>query len=206
MPYAPVGNDIELYYEDVGHGLPIILAHGGWSDVTEWDSQITSLSERYRVIPYDRRGCGHSRPGDVPQAPDLWVEDQRALMDYLGLEQAVIGGVSLGGLLLIEFMLRYPERVRAAVLVATTGEGFSGRPGYPLTFPNRLRDLGRVAIPTLVVQATGDEVFPPEHGAALAGALPFAELVVLEGGHTINNDNAAEFNRVLLDWLGRVVG
>lgn len=206
MPHAPVGDDIELYYEDVGQGPPIILAHGGWSDITEWDPQMAPLSQGYRAIPYDRRGCGRSRPTHVPQVPDLWVEDQRALMDHLGLEQAVIGGVSLGGMFLIEFMLRHPERVRAAVLVSTTGGGFAGRPGYPLTFPNRLPELGRVAIPTLVVQATGDEVFPREHGEALAQALPKAELAVLEGGHTINNGNAEGFNGVLLDWLGRVAG
>ena len=57
--------------------------------------------------------------------------------------------------------------------------------------------------PALVVQATNDSTFPPEHGEEMAARIPNAELVVLEGGHTINNQNPLEFNRVMLEFLER---
>ena len=106
MPYAKL-DEIELYYEEAGAGYPIVLGHGGFSDITEWDPQVEALSKRFRVIRYDRRGCGRSRPKDVPQLAELWVEDLRRFMLNLGLERAYLGGVSYGGMLLIEFLLKH---------------------------------------------------------------------------------------------------
>ena len=60
-------------------------------------------------------------------------------------------------------------------------------------------------VPTLVVQAMDDNTFPVKHGEEMVARMPFSELVVLEGGHTINNENPSEFNRVLLEFLGKVV-
>ena len=52
MPYAKL-DEIELYYEEAGEGYPIVLGHGGFSDITEWDPQVEALSKRFRVIRYD---------------------------------------------------------------------------------------------------------------------------------------------------------
>jgi pimeloyl-ACP methyl ester carboxylesterase len=203
MPFAKL-KEVELYYEEAGDGYPILLGHGGFSDVTEWDPQVGDLSQRYRTIRYDRRGCGRSQPKDVPQMADLWVEDMKQLMDSLGLEQAYLGGVSYGGMLLIEFLCKYPNMCRAAVIVSATARGRDGsRPGS-VYFPNRLESLSAINAPTLVVQATNDNTFPPEHGEEIAGAMPNAELVTLEGGHTINNERPEEFNRAMLEFLARV--
>ena len=203
MPFAKL-KEVELYYEEAGSGYPILLGHGGFSDVTEWDPQIGALSQSYRTIRYDRRGCGRSQPRDVPQMADLWVEDMKQLMDSLGLEQAYLGGVSYGGMLLIEFLCKYPSMCRAAVIVSATARGRDGsRPGS-VYFPNRLESLSAITAPTLVVQATNDNTFPPEHGEEIAGAMPNAELVTLEGGHTINNERPEEFNRTMLEFLSRV--
>lgn len=203
MPYAKL-KDVELYYEETGDGYPILLGHGGFSDVTEWDPQVDALSRHYRVIRYDRRGCGRSTPIDVPQRSELWVEDMKQLMDSLGLEQAYIGGVSYGGMLLIEFLMRYQSMCRAALIVSATARGRDGdRPGS-VYFPRRLGELSAITVPALVVQATDDHIFPPEHGEEMAAEMPNAELVVLEGGHTINNEQPDEFNRVALEFLARV--
>ena len=203
MPFAKL-KEVELYYEEAGGGYPILLGHGGFSDVTEWDPQVGALSQSYRTIRYDRRGCGRSQPKDVPQMSDLWVEDMKQLMDSLGLEQAYLGGVSYGGMLLIEFLCKYPNMCRAAVIVSATARGRDGsRPGS-VYFPNRLESLSAITAPTLVVQATNDSAFPPEHGEEIANAMPNAELVTLEGGHTINNERPEEFNRAMLEFLARV--
>ena len=202
MPIAKL-KDVELYYEDTGSGYPILLGHGGFSDVTEWDPQVDALSQDYRVIRYDRRGCGRSTPADVPQRSDLWVEDMKQLMDSLGLEQAYLGGVSYGGMLLIEFLMRYQSMCRAAIIVSATARGRDGnRPGS-VNFPRRLHELSAITVPVLVVQATNDNIFPPEHGEEMAAEMLNAELVVLDGGHTINNELPDEFNRVTLEFLAK---
>ena len=203
MPFAKL-KDVELYYEDTGEGYPILLGHGGFSDVTEWDPQVDALSRQYRVIRYDRRGCGRSTPVDVPQRSELWVEDMKQLMDSLGLEQAYLGGVSYGGMLLIEFLMRYQSMCRAALLVSATARGRDGSGPGSVYFPRRLGELSAITVPALVVQATNDHIFPPEHGEEMAAEMPNAELVVLEGGHTINNEQPDEFNRVALEFLTRV--
>ncbi len=202
MPFAKL-KDVELYYEDTGEGYPILLGHGGFSDVTEWDPQVDALSRQYRVIRYDRRGCGRSTPVDVPQRSELWVEDMKQLMDSLGLEQAYLGGVSYGGMLLIEFLIRYQSMCRAALLVSATARGRDGSGPGSVYFPRRLGELSAITVPALVVQATNDHIFPPEHGEEMAAEMPNAELVVLEGGHTINNEQPDEFNRVALEFLTR---
>ena len=206
MPFAKL-DQVELYYEEEGQGYPIVLGHGGFSDITEWELQVEALAQRYRVIRYDRRGCGRSLPRDVPQLWELWVEDLRQLMLCLGLEQAIIGGVSYGGMLLLEFLLRYPHMCRAALIVSATARGSekTDRPNS-VYFPSRLKELHTIHVPSLVVQARGDHIFPPEHGEEIARGIPGAELVVLEGGHTINNESPEEFNRAMLEFLGRVVG
>ena len=203
MPYAKL-KDVELYYEEAGDGYPILLGHGGFSDVTEWDPQVDALSRHYRVIRYDRRGCGRSTPADVPQRSELWVEDMKQLMDSLGLEQAYLGGVSYGGMLLIEFLMRYQDMCRAALIVSATARGRDGKRPGSVYFPRRIGELSAISVPALVVQATDDHIFPPEHGEEMAAEMPNAELVVLEGGHTINNEQPDEFNRVALEFLARV--
>ena len=204
MPFAKL-NEVELYYEEAGDGYPILLGHGGFSDVTEWDPQVGALSQSYRTIRYDRRGCGRSQPRDVPQMADLWVEDMKQLMDSLGLEQAYLGGVSYGGMLLIEFLRKYPSMCRAAVIVSATAPGTRRQPG-------RGRSTSRIGWgvsqpsprqpwwckpPTITP-------FPLSTGEENANAMPNAELVTLEGGHTINNELPEEFNRAMLEFLARV--
>jgi len=196
MPYLRI-NDIELYYEEAGNGVPILLAHGGFSDISEWEHQVSPLATNYRVIRYDRRGCGRSTPKDVENQPDLWIEDQRALIEGLKLDRPVIGGVSYGGMLLLEFLLKYPSYCRAAVIVSATARGVTGR----VVFPDRRSVLNHIATPTLVVQGSQDTHFSVDHGKEIADSLPNARFAVLDGGHTINNQCVTEFNRTMLDFL-----
>lgn len=203
MPFANTGN-LSLYYDEIGKGYPIVLSHGGFSDITEWDPQRDALGQHYRVIRYDRRGCGLSVPKDVPQLADLWVEDLKQFMSSLGLEKACIGGVSYGGMLLIEFLIKYQSMCKAAIIVSATGRGMQKTSPNGMDFPNRLNELSTITVPTLVVQATDDHIFPPEHGEEISKNIPGSELVILNGGHTINNDCYSAFNKAMLDFLGRV--
>ena len=176
MPYAKL-KEVEIYYEEAGQGYPIVLGHGGFSDITEWDPQVEALAQSYRVIRYDRRGCGKSRPRDVPQLAELWVEDLRQFIVSLGLEKPYLGGVSYGGMLLIEFLLKHQEMCRAALIVSATARGREKTSERSMYFPNRVEELSKIGTPTLVVQATGDATFPPEHGEEMVFHMPNAELV-----------------------------
>jgi pimeloyl-ACP methyl ester carboxylesterase len=126
MPKARV-NGVELNYEVRGDGYPLVLAHGFTASMDMWDDQTPAFAEKYRVVTYDIRGHGASEaPADLASY-DLWtcVEDQRRLMDHLDIEEAHVGGLSMGGMIAMRFALKYPERVRA-LLLCDTGPGLQG--------------------------------------------------------------------------------
>ncbi|MEX1255341.1 MAG: alpha/beta fold hydrolase [Dehalococcoidia bacterium] len=121
MPKAKV-NGIDLAYEVYGEGPPLVLAHGYIASKEMWDYQIGPFSEKHRVVVYDMRGHGESEAppeDDAGYAMDTLVEDQRALMGHLGIEQAYLGGLSMGGSIAMRFALKYPQRVRALLLFDT---------------------------------------------------------------------------------------
>ena len=126
MPKAKV-NSVELNYEVHGDGYPLVLAHGYTASMQMWADQIPAFAKKYRVVIYDSRGHGASdAPTDLSQY-DLWtcVEDQRALMDHLGIGEAYVGGLSMGGMIAMRFALKYPQRVRA-LLLCDTEPGLGG--------------------------------------------------------------------------------
>lgn len=118
-------SDAKLHYEVVGDGPLIVLSHGFGATSKMWRPQFPALSERYRTIAWDLRGHGQTDSPVDPAgySPDACVEDLEALLDEAGADQAVVGGHSLGGYLSLAFADRFPERVRALLLVGT-GPGF----------------------------------------------------------------------------------
>jgi pimeloyl-ACP methyl ester carboxylesterase len=118
-------NGIEIDYQDTGRGRPILLTHGHLSSRTAWEGQHRALADRYRVISWDIRGHGQTVSPDDPAqySLDLTVADIRALLGHLGLERAVIGGLSLGGYVSLAFYLQHPEMVDALV-ICDSGPGY----------------------------------------------------------------------------------
>ena len=123
MPRAKV-NGIELNYEVHGEGYPLVLAHGFTASMEMWADQVPEFAKRYRVMVYDSRGHGASEvPTDLAEYTlEHYVEDQRVLMDHLAIEQAYVGGLSMGGMIAMRFALKYPQRVRALLLCDTAAE------------------------------------------------------------------------------------
>ncbi len=119
--YLDVGK-IRLYYEEMGEGLPLIMLHGGLLDRRMWDDQFQLFSKQYRVIRYDVRNHGMSRA-----VPDTFThyDDLYRVMEQLGIEKAVIMGLSLGGRIAVDFALEYPEKVSALVLAAPGLSGYN---------------------------------------------------------------------------------
>jgi esterase len=111
-------NGVSLYYEEHGTGAPIVLIHGTSGSAAVWAEAAAELSKRGRTITYDRRGCFRSeRPEPYVTNVHEQVDDAAALIGALGAAPAVVVGRSYGGEIAIDLALRYPDRVRALVLL-----------------------------------------------------------------------------------------
>ena len=116
---------VAIHYESHGTGPAVLLSHGYGATCRMWDGQIAALADKYSLILWDMRG--HGRSGDPADASlysqTLTVADMAAVLDACGEERAVVGGLSLGGVMSLAFHLAHPERVRALMLF-DTGPGF----------------------------------------------------------------------------------
>ncbi len=112
----------DLVWSDVGRGAPLLLIHGGLGlDHRYFFPALSPLADRLRLIAYDQRGCGTSpEPADWDRADFAdWVEDVDHVRDAAGAERPVLLGHSFGGMIAIEYALRYPERVAGVIVSAT---------------------------------------------------------------------------------------
>lgn len=119
MPYAEV-NGQRLFYEDTGgDGPPVAFSHGLFMDHTMFDPQVQALQDRYRCIGWDERG--HGQTGDATEPFTYWdsANDLAALLQNLGVERAVLGGMSQGGYLSLRAALAHPDLVQGLILIDT---------------------------------------------------------------------------------------
>ena len=120
----PISNStIELYYEEHGHGEPLILIPGLAAGRWIWFKQIIPLSEEYRVVTFDPRGLGLSPLYSDQLTIPLVADDVAALLQRLGIKRAHILGASFGGFVAQEFALAHPEMTRTLVLSCTSFGG-----------------------------------------------------------------------------------
>jgi pimeloyl-ACP methyl ester carboxylesterase len=124
-------NGVNIYYEDTGEGYPLVWSHEFAGNYDSWEPQARFFTRRYRVITYAARGYP---PSDVPEDPDAYsqelaVDDLRQLLGHLGIEQAHLGGLSMGGAVVLNFGFAYPEMCRSLV-VASAGSGTTDREAF----------------------------------------------------------------------------
>jgi pimeloyl-ACP methyl ester carboxylesterase len=119
MPHAAI-NGQQIYFEDSGgDGPAIILAHGFLMDHEMFAPQVAALAPQYRVITWDERGFGLTEHDGKPFTYWDSAADCLGLLDHLGIDRAVVGGMSQGGFLSLRVALTAPERVRALILLDT---------------------------------------------------------------------------------------
>lgn len=119
MPQADV-NGQQLYFEDTGTGDDVVVfSHGLFMDHSMFDAQVQALQDRWRCIRWDERGHGRTEANDSPFSYWDSAADLLGLLDHLGVERAVLAGMSQGGYLSLRAALTAPERVRALVLMDT---------------------------------------------------------------------------------------
>ena len=110
----------ELHVEVRGAGDALLLVHGFPHDASLWRAQLDGLADVARVIAPDLRGLGRSAGGeDAPATVDRYADDLACVLDALGVERAVVGGLSMGGYVALAFWRRHRGRVRALVLADT---------------------------------------------------------------------------------------
>jgi pimeloyl-ACP methyl ester carboxylesterase len=136
---ATIAN-ITIGYDDLGQGKPIVLIHGHPFNRSMWAGQVSSLHSTHRVIAPDLRGYGATTvtPGKVTLADH--ARDIVRLLDYLELEHIILGGLSMGGQIVLEFYWQFPQRVQALILAATFAHLDT-----PAGRQNRLRMADRLA-------------------------------------------------------------
>ncbi|HUB89568.1 MAG TPA: alpha/beta hydrolase [Dyella sp.] len=115
-----LGRPIELYYEDVGYGPPVVLLHGYPFDHAMWEEQAFALvSGGCRVITYDRRGFGKSSKPSDGYNFNRFADDLKALLETLDLHDVTLVGFSMGAGEVVRYMSRHlGQRVTRFALVS----------------------------------------------------------------------------------------
>jgi pimeloyl-ACP methyl ester carboxylesterase len=257
----------QLYYEVAGEGEPLVLAHAAFLDSGMWDGQWQEFSQHYRVVRYDMRGFGKSDP---LQAPTSRRAELDTLLNHLEIDAAYLVGCSLGGEVMLDFMLEHPQKVKGLVTVNSAPSGFEMQgsppaeivemidaiqkrdlarvsemqmrvwidgpyrqphevdpavrqraaqmnqmpvrnftwvvadmqPADPLT-PPAVQQLQNVHMPTLVVVGSLDSPEVLRAADVMVAGIEGAQKAVIEGAaHIPSMEKPAEFNRVVLDFLG----
>lgn len=164
-------NGVETYYERHGEGTPIVFSHGAGLDHRMWEPQVEVFSEDYEVVTYDMRGHGETPTGDRSEyTVGLFADDLHELVTALDLDEPIICGLSMGGMIAHQYAAAYPEDLSAVILSGT-------RTAEPMFLSERV--LG-----TLVfggVLRIGDWFGPERAETALDGFNSVLELFVDDG-------------------------
>jgi pimeloyl-ACP methyl ester carboxylesterase len=138
---------LSFRYRDEGSGLPFVFQHGLGGDLNQ-PFGLYQPAAGVRLIGMDMRGHGETRPlGDIAKLTIATLADDLVgLLDHLGIDQAVVGGISLGAAVAVSAALRYPERVRGLVLVrpAWIDDPLPANVRCYATIARLLRELGPV--------------------------------------------------------------
>jgi pimeloyl-ACP methyl ester carboxylesterase len=129
MPKTKV-NDIQLYYEVHGEGIPLVLISGLGYPLWQWHLMVPHLEKHFQVITLDNRGVGQSDKPAGPYTASVLARDIVELLDSLGIDEAVVMGHSMGGFIAQALALEYPARVSKLILASTN---FGGPRHVPVT-------------------------------------------------------------------------
>jgi pimeloyl-ACP methyl ester carboxylesterase len=209
MPYVIV-NDIQMYYELHGDGEPLVLVVGLGTDISEWGGIVGWFAKKYKVLAFDNRGAGRTDKPDAPYSIEMMAEDTARLMQTLGIEQAHVLGISMGGRIALALSLRDPERNRKLILVSTSARSIknwrrsfywmlSSAPIFRSEYPqphyaftrqqqasvayNCTDKLRELHIPTLIVHGKKDKTVPYRLAEEMHKGIEGSKLLAFTGGH-----------------------
>lgn len=146
MPTADLG-DLSLYYKEHGEGPPVLGVMGFALDQRYWATQISGVTGTHKFITFDNRGVGRST-GNAATSIDQMADDAVRLLDHLGIEKAVVYGVSMGGAIAQRLVVDHPDRVSALILALTFSR--------PMEFMRRQHNFARFVLEHGGVRAMTD--------------------------------------------------
>jgi proline-specific peptidase len=125
LPFIEVKDD-RLYYESYGKGRPLVLIHSAWASHEWWQWQVPDLSRGYQVFLYDVRGHGQSTPLRDFFSVEGFTKDLEIFLQRLQIDETVLIGWSMGGIIAMQHCLDHPTKVKALILIATSGHRIPG--------------------------------------------------------------------------------
>ena len=153
MPIKTI-NGVEIYYETLGQGEPVLLIPPNWWPCATWNvGVVPELSKRWRTIIYDGRGTGRSAKPADGYSVKQFAEDGIELLNQLGVARCHLVGFAIGGQIVQAMALARPDLV-ASLTISTTGPGLRGLDGT-------LRDVGPEALDE--IKKIGFEKYILEH-------------------------------------------
>ncbi|MDR3513399.1 MAG: alpha/beta hydrolase [Caulobacteraceae bacterium] len=186
MPFARV-NGLDLYWERQGAGEPLLFISGTGSDLRNKPNVFDGpLTRHFDLLAYDQRGLGRSDKPDAPCSMADYGDDAAGLMDVLGLARAKVVGVSFGGMVAQELVLRRPDKVSRLVL-ACTSPGGAGGASFAFHEIEHLKGEARARHMIPISDTRHDDAWSAAHPdayaqmVALGAADPYAD----EPGHAM---------------------
>jgi non-heme chloroperoxidase len=129
-------DDGSLWYEERGAGTPLVFLHGAWMSGDAWEHQLDHFAEEYRVVSLDSRGHGRTGGTDPRRySIELFADDLEALLAHLEVDRPILCGLSMGNMVIQEYLSRHPDGPAAAVL------GGPVRSLPPVALPQSLKAL-----------------------------------------------------------------
>ncbi|HMM77038.1 MAG TPA: alpha/beta fold hydrolase [Gammaproteobacteria bacterium] len=122
-----------LAYEAIGTGPTVVFMHGIGGNRTNWREQLDALAPEFRAVAWDARGYGDSDDYEAALAFPDFAADLLRLLDHLGVAQAHLVGLSMGGRIAMDFYEAHPRRVASLVLCDTF-------PGYDASITEEQRE------------------------------------------------------------------
>ena len=187
--FVETSDGARLYYEVQGEGEPMVLIHGYPLSGKLFRDNVAALSAEYQVVSVDLRGFGNSETPDALGSVETYAADTLAVMDELGLEQAVVAGMSMGGMTALAMVRQAPERVAGLVLISTTARpagtaeaGLWNGSSVQAQEPGGLSRLGAFFTPDMLTGVTRSE--RPELVTYLGGVVGEASVAGAVAGGT----------------------
>lgn len=147
-------------YDDIGNGTALVLIHGFPFDRSQWMPQLEGMKDVARVIAPDLRGFGGAEEAPETMTMDGYATDVKDLLDRLGVDQAVICGLSMGGYVALALLAKHPHAVKGLILCNTRpgADSEQGREGRKAS-AKKIADEGmgptaEMMVPKLLAEAT----------------------------------------------------
>lgn len=167
MPVVRV-DDVEMHYQEAGHGPPLVFLHGLGGSSDDWEHQIPQFAAHYRVLAPDLRGFGRTAAGDRRLSVARLAADVGAFLDTMGVTRFRLVGHSMGGAVSLQYALSCPGRIERLVIANSVPSFQPQSARHYVEFLYRLAVMGMLG-PARLAGISAMRQFPdPQHEALRA--------------------------------------